>query len=54
MIFSAKHLAWALQGTPLLEKCQPMQSTEQGDESSHGLSGQAPPSINYSSAAITG
>lgn len=54
MILSAKHLAQALQGIPLLEKCQTVQSAEETDERSHGLCGQPPPSINDSSAATTG
>lgn len=43
MTLSAKRLALALQGIPLLEKCQPMQSDEQPDERSHSPSGQPPP-----------
>lgn len=53
MTLSAKRLALALR-FPLLEKCQPMQSDEQPDERSHGLSGQPPPPTKDSSAATTG
>lgn len=54
MTLSAKRLALALQGIPLLEKCQPMQSDEQPDERSHSPSGQPPPPTKDSSAATTG